>query len=66
MSINEALDLLSRQIDLSNSSDLNTAYSQTEEALRTIKGLQQLLEDHKKQLEEDLLYNDKNEPYWQK
>lgn len=76
MQIRETLDLLNKQVELSLSrddrADLNGALANIEEALRTLKGLQTLLEDYRnniiKELNdlENLYAPDDNEPWWNK
>ncbi len=76
MQIKDSLDLLNKQVELSLSRDdragLNGALSNIEEALRTLKGLQTLMEDYRNNIIKELnsldeLYRpDDNEPWWNK
>ena len=73
IAIKDSLDLLARQVDLALSrddrADLYGAFSNIEEALRTLKGLQFLMEDWRKTVtdairENELYSPDDNEPWW--
>lgn len=76
MQIKDSLDLLNKQVELSLSrddrADLNGALSNIEEALRTLKGLQTLMEDYRNNIIKELnsldeLYrSDDEEPWWNK
>lgn len=68
--INEGVEQLVSQIKLSFERDdhanLSGAYTNICDALRTLNGLKIRLEDYKNDLEEELLYNDENEKWYQK
>lgn len=76
MAIKESLDLLAKQINLSldrnDQADLYGAFSSIEEALRTLNGLQELIEIYRKNLGktidelESLYAPDPDEPWWNK
>lgn len=63
----DLLELLKREIDQSNSSDKQEAFTATESALTTIEQLKIKLSERRKELLDNLLYeNDENEPWWNK
>lgn len=65
--INEGVEQLVSQIKLSfDRADLSGVYTNICDALRTLNGLKIRLEDYKNDLEEELLYNDENEKWYQK
>lgn len=76
MNIKESLELLTKQINLSldrdDRADLYGAYGAIEEALRTLKGLQELMEIYRKNLGktiddlESLYAPDPDESWWNK
>lgn len=76
MNIKESLELLTKQINLSldrdDRADRYGAYGAIEEALRTLKGLQELIEIYRKNLGkiiddlESLYASDPDEPWYNK
>lgn len=61
------LDILKREIDQSNSSDKQEAVGAIESALNTIEQLKTKLSERRKELLDNLLYeDDENEPWWNK
>lgn len=63
----DLLELLKREVDQSNSSDKHHAFTAIESALTTIEQLKTKLSKMRKELLDDLLYeNDEDEPWWNK